>query len=50
MRYRLVSITVIVVTDNGEVSEEARAEGADEDLLRPINPKELIWDVDKLVT
>jgi len=39
-----------VVTGSGEISDEALAAGADEDLLKPINPNALIWVVDKLVT
>ena len=39
---------LVMVTATDEISEEARAEGADEVLLRPINPNALIWAVDKL--
>jgi len=41
---------VVVVTGSHEVTDEALAAGADEVLLRPINPNALIWVVDKLVT
>jgi CheY-like chemotaxis protein len=34
----------------GEITEEALAAGADEVLLKPINPNALVWVVDKLVT
>ena len=40
---------VIMVTDNEEVTDEALAAGADEVLLRPINPNALTWVVQKLV-
>jgi CheY-like chemotaxis protein len=41
---------VIMVTASPEVTDEALAAGADEVLLRPVNPNALIWIVDKLVT
>jgi DNA-binding response OmpR family regulator len=41
---------VIMVTDSDEVTDEALAAGADEVLLKPINPNALLWVVDKLVT
>ncbi len=41
---------VVMVTDNGEVTEEALASGADEVLLKPINPHALVWVVDKHVS
>lgn len=41
---------VVMVTGSGEISDEALAAGADEVLLKPINPNALIWVVDKLVS
>ncbi len=41
---------VVLVTDSSEVTEEAVAAGADEVLLKPINPHALVWVVDKHVT
>ena len=41
---------VVMLTYSGEVTEEALAAGADEVLLKPINPNTLVWVVDKLVT
>jgi len=40
---------VVMVTGSGEVTDEALAAGADEVLLKPINPNALVWVVDKLV-
>ncbi len=40
---------VVMVTGNGEVAEQAKAAGADEVLLKPINPNALVWAVDKHV-
>jgi CheY-like chemotaxis protein len=41
---------VVMVTDNAEVTEEALAAGADEVLLKPINPHALVCAVDKHVS
>ena len=41
---------VIVMTGSDEITDEALAAGADEVLLKPINPNALLWVVDKLVT
>jgi two-component system response regulator AtoC len=41
---------VVVVTGCGEVKEEALAAGADEVLVKPINPNALVWAVDKHVS
>ncbi len=41
---------VVIVTGTDEVTDEALAAGADEVLVKPINPNALIWVVDKLVT
>jgi len=38
---------VVMVTGSGDVTEQARAAGADEVLLKPVNPNALIWTVDK---
>ena len=40
---------VIMVTRSDEVTDDALAAGADEVLVRPINPNALIWVVEKLV-
>jgi CheY-like chemotaxis protein len=42
--------TAVVIVTGKEVAEEALAAGADEILLKPINPNTLTWVVDKLVT
>lgn len=41
---------VVMVTGSGEVKEEALAAGADEVLLKPVNPHALVWVVDKHVS
>ncbi|HWO00199.1 MAG TPA: response regulator [Blastocatellia bacterium] len=41
---------VVMVTGSGEIMEEALAAGADEVLLKPINPHALVWAVDKHVS
>ncbi|MFY9609280.1 MAG: response regulator [Blastocatellia bacterium] len=41
---------VVMVTDKSEVTEEALAAGADEVLLKPINPHALVWVVDRHVS
>jgi DNA-binding response OmpR family regulator len=41
---------VIMVTGCGEVKEEALAAGADEVLVKPINPHAMVWAVDKHVS
>ena len=41
---------VVMVTGSAEMTEEALAAGADEVLLKPINPNALVWAVDKLVS
>ncbi|MEK6322795.1 MAG: response regulator [Acidobacteriota bacterium] len=40
---------VVMVTGSDEVTEEALAAGADEVLLKPVNPNALVSAVDKLV-
>jgi len=40
---------VVLVTGSAEVTVEALAAGADEVLLKPINPMALMWAVDKHV-
>ena len=40
---------VIMITGSDEITDEALAAGADEVLLRPINPNCLRWVIDKLV-
>jgi two-component system NtrC family response regulator/two-component system response regulator HydG len=42
-------IAVVMVTGSAEVREEALAAGADEVLVKPINPNALVWAVDKHV-
>jgi CheY-like chemotaxis protein len=41
---------VVMLTDNGDVTEEALAAGADEVLLKPLNPHALAWVVDKHIS
>lgn len=41
---------VVMVTATAEVTEIARAAGADEVLLRPVNANALVWAVDKHVS
>jgi CheY-like chemotaxis protein len=41
---------VVMVTGSAEVTDEALAAGADEVLLKPINPNALVCAVDKLVS
>ncbi len=40
---------VVMVTSSDEVTEAALAAGADEVLLKPVNPHALVWVVDKHV-
>jgi DNA-binding response OmpR family regulator len=40
---------VVMVTGCGEVTDEALKAGADEVLVKPINPNALVWAVDKHV-
>ena len=42
-------IAVVMVTGSAEVTEGALAAGADEVLVKPINPNALVWAVDKHV-
>ncbi|HXI90102.1 MAG TPA: response regulator [Blastocatellia bacterium] len=42
--------SVVMLTASSEITQEAFAAGADEVLLKPINPNTLVWVVDKLVT
>jgi DNA-binding response OmpR family regulator len=41
---------VVVITERAEVREETLAAGADEALLKPVNPNALLWAVDKHVS
>jgi len=41
---------VIMLTRGDEITDEALAAGADEVLVKPINPNALIWVVEKLVS
>jgi len=41
---------VVMVTGDGEVTDQARAAGADDVLLKPINPNALVCAVDKQVS
>lgn len=47
-QYRMTAI--LMVTGDGEISDEALAGGADEVLLKPINPLALVWAVEKHVS
>lgn len=44
-----MTAAVVMVTGNGDVTEEAKAAGADEVLLKPVNTNALAWAVDELV-
>ena len=44
-----MTAAVVMVTDNCEVTEEAKAAGVDEVLLKPVNTNALVWAVDKHV-
>lgn len=46
LEHRLTA-AVVMVTDSAEMTEQAKAAGADEVLLKPINPNALVWAVDK---
>jgi DNA-binding response OmpR family regulator len=41
---------VVVITERREAREEVLAAGADEVLLKPVNPNALVWAVDKHVS
>ena len=41
---------VVVITEGADGKEEALAAGADEVLLKPVNPNFLVWAVDKHVS
>ena len=41
---------VVMVTGSSEVTEEALAAGADEVLVKPLNPHALVWAVDKHIS
>jgi CheY-like chemotaxis protein len=40
---------MVTVTGSGEVTEQARAAGADDVLLKPIDPSALVYAIDKQV-
>ena len=44
-----MTAAVVMVTGNHEVTEEAKAAGVDEVLLKPVNTNSLVWAVDKHV-
>lgn len=44
-----MTAAVVMVTGNGDVMEEAKAAGADEVLLKPVNTNALAWAVDKQI-
>ncbi|MEK6287877.1 MAG: response regulator [Acidobacteriota bacterium] len=48
LEHRMMT-AVVMVTGNGEVTDQAKAAGADEVLLKPVNPNALVWAVDKQV-
>lgn len=48
LEHRLTA-AVVMVTSNCDVTEEAKASGVDEVLLKPINTNALVWAVDKQV-
>lgn len=44
-----MTAAVVMITESGEVTEKARAAGADDVLLKPVNPNALVWVVDEQV-
>jgi CheY-like chemotaxis protein len=44
-----MTAAVVMVTGTAEVTEQARAAGADDVLLKPVNPNALVWAVDEQV-
>jgi len=44
-----VTAAVVMVTGTSRVAEQARAAGADDVLLKPVNPNALVWAVDEQV-
>lgn len=46
-RCKMTAVVMLIVSDS--VSDDFFAAGADEVLLKPINPNALVWVVDKLV-
>jgi CheY-like chemotaxis protein len=44
-----VTAAVVMVTGTNGVVEQARAAGADDVLLKPVNPSALVWAVDEQV-
>ena len=45
-----MTAAVVMVPGSGKVIEQARAAGADDVLLKPVNPNALVWAVDKQVS
>ena len=45
-----MTAAVVMVTGNRDVTEEAKAVGVDEVLLKQVIPTALVWAVDKHVT
>lgn len=45
-----MTTAVVMVASSGEVTDEAKAAGADEVLIRPVNVSALIWAVNKHVS
>ena len=46
LEHRMMT-AVVMVAGSGEVTDEAKAAGADEVLVKPVNVSTLIWAVDK---
>ena len=44
-----MTTAVVMVTDTDEVIEQSQAAGADDVLLKPVNPNALVWAVDEQV-
>lgn len=49
LEHRMMT-AVVMVAGSGEVTDEAKAAGADEVLVKPVNVSTLIWAVDKHVS
>ena len=45
-----MTTAVVVLTSSGEITDEAKAAGVDEVLIKPVNVSTLIWAVKKHVT
>ncbi len=44
-----MTTAIVMLTSNGEITDEAKAAGVDEVLIKPVNVSTLIWAVNKHV-